>query len=498
MMMQGRNQKCNQLQSVIGIFLHSCRAPEKLINIFAHAGLSISASSILRAVKSLSVESTSLIRTMGEMGLCAIAYDNIDFQFSTDVPTVDSPGDKLVHLASALALKLDPGVKPEHLQCSDEVWDRQDIRLNPRATNPQQFVPWKTLERLAELQPQGLNHGMTRRDEFNTWVFVHTLLTHGPRSLRRLRSKLKDPPLIEGIPPYSFDETPLRAMNLNPASTGGNIEIVLNSLRQLGFGDPEQGLRDVGNRVQLIHGDLGTYEHLLSAIKQRSPEATRLDRLQFVVPIPGLFHLKMAAADAIWRIFVLCTKSTRRNPDETSFIEFLRILRPLETGKLSTKPTFRQQHEIIGDVGRTLRLDVWRVDIIKRFSGRFEDLEAYAASNPTIAELEVIARMLVEQYTAGGGVDLYAMEFDDPDNFDEQHRNIMLLHQLLLLYEELSKSMNDGDIGRIESVLVAFIPVFRATGKHKYSSRMLHFYHQLYFIYPEDLRCVATHQSTTI
>ncbi|KAF8969024.1 hypothetical protein BDZ97DRAFT_1654271 [Flammula alnicola] len=45
-LMQGRNQKTNALESIIGIFLHSCRTPEKVIDLLAHMGISISVSSL--------------------------------------------------------------------------------------------------------------------------------------------------------------------------------------------------------------------------------------------------------------------------------------------------------------------------------------------------------------------------------------------------------------------------------------------------------------------
>ena len=41
-LMQGTNQKCNALESVFGIFLHSCNTPQKVIDMLAHMGITIS------------------------------------------------------------------------------------------------------------------------------------------------------------------------------------------------------------------------------------------------------------------------------------------------------------------------------------------------------------------------------------------------------------------------------------------------------------------------
>ena len=69
-----------------------------------------------------------------------------------------------------------------------------------------------------------------------------------------------------------------------------------------------------------------------------------------------------------------------------------------------------------------------------------------------------------------------------------QHENTLILNKYLLLYKELTHAMNSGDIGRTETCIVAWILVFKATGKHKYASHMTDFLMNLHFVYPEGLR----------
>ena len=105
----------------------------------------------------------------------------------------------------------------------------------------------------------------------------------------------------------------------------------------------------------LIFEDLGAYEHLLSAIRRRAQEMDPISHLQFIVFILGLFHLKIAAADATWRIFV-APSDARKDP--TSFGKLLNLLRPHDSSKLIANAKFRQQHESITHIGAVLRLDV--------------------------------------------------------------------------------------------------------------------------------------------
>jgi hypothetical protein len=59
---QNSNERCNTLQCIFGIFLHSSGVPQRVIDVLAHAGLSISTQSITTAVKSLSKEASIQIK----------------------------------------------------------------------------------------------------------------------------------------------------------------------------------------------------------------------------------------------------------------------------------------------------------------------------------------------------------------------------------------------------------------------------------------------------
>jgi hypothetical protein len=92
---------------------------------------------------------------------------------------------------------------------------------------------------------------------------------------------------------------------------------------------------------------------------------------------------------------------------------------------------------------------------------------------------------------AGGSINkprLYQPETCFQMSRDEQHENILLLHQYLLLYEETSFAMNRGDIGRLETVFPPWIAIFRAVGKHKYSAHMTKYLTDVHFVYPPRLR----------
>jgi hypothetical protein len=60
-LMQRSNPKTNALESIIGIFLHSCGTLEKVIETLAHLGISISLNAIHNTITSLSIKSANAI-----------------------------------------------------------------------------------------------------------------------------------------------------------------------------------------------------------------------------------------------------------------------------------------------------------------------------------------------------------------------------------------------------------------------------------------------------
>ena len=108
--------------------------------------------------------------------------------------------------------------------------------------------------------------------------------------------------------------------------------------------------------------------------------------LDFVIFVMGLFHFKMACANAIWRLFIGATKC---RTDALSLIEMIGQIRPRQMGKFtSSNPGFRNMHEIIQHIGQVMCLDCWR---------QFLALDELAKSKLTWDKLESIACTLAKK-----------------------------------------------------------------------------------------------------
>ncbi|KAG1736672.1 uncharacterized protein EDB91DRAFT_1337407 [Suillus paluster] len=442
--MQSTNQRSNALQSVLGIFLQSTHTPQKVIDTLSHIGISISTNSIRAAIQSLSAKSQNTLRTIGKSLLTSYAYDNFDVDLKSQVPQAEKSNESLKHLTSGLLFPLEHGVTTDDLKCSEELWRRS--MLNPHA-QPTMLPPkrsWKDLLHIHLESRDDSTPQLSRRDQFNARMFLLDLCEHGPLYFRRFQSEVPEAEAVEEIPLIKTPITAARAMDINNSTVSGNIRTVMELLVQGGVYDPDADILD--------NPDISQYVIL------------------------------MACADAIWRIFL---QPLAAREDTTSLMRDVTQLRPKETGTYCLKPGFRRMHQLIGYAGICRRLDCWRAHVAS-IDPSHASLEAFAASEPTLDELKIIANEIALKYVANHK--LLWMRRKPREQQDMQHENALLLNKYFLLYEELSYSMNRRDIGRVETSIVAWIPILKATGKHKYATHMTNFLINTHFVFPAGLK----------
>ncbi|KAJ3559556.1 hypothetical protein NM688_g272 [Phlebia brevispora] len=487
------NQHCNALASIIGLFCHANKTPEKVIETLSRVGITISQNAIHEAIRSLSRESQEKIASLGQTLTVAYAYDNFDVDLKHSVPTLEKLGDTLQHLTSGLLFPIDHLVSADELKCS--AYLRQKSRLDDTSDKPSsQLSPPPDWRNLFKIHPEHNtidgDTGMTARDRWNAWKILQILLYHGPAYFEAFRKSLKDPETIEPIPLNHTPLTPARAMEINNGTVAGNKDALKALLAQGSVGDPhdvQEGggadVADVSDHVVLFHGDLGSGEKIHSAQLRAILEKTPLHRLQFAIFVFRLFHMKMAAVDALWRIFIK-PKSARE--DHSSPMRHAAILRPRETGIILSKPGFRRMHQLIQHDCTCQILECWRAAAMKLHSD-VRTLDDYAAKKPTFEQLKDLADHIALNYVARQS------HFGDlrerpEDQRDKQFENALLANQYYLLYEETCYAMNAGDIGQVELTFAPWACIFKATGKHKYATQVVKHTTDVHFFFPEGLK----------
>ncbi|KAF5324267.1 hypothetical protein D9619_011146 [Psilocybe cf. subviscida] len=505
--MQNANENCNYLQSVLGFFFHSTAVPEKVIETLAHAGLSISLTSIHRAIKSLSSDAAQAVRGAVRTLKAGFAYDNFDSTFKVSEPTVQHRS-IFVSATSATVIPLYDVVNAEVLRCSNQLWEKDP--LNPRKSVHTVMIDYNNLGKLHEdnpifnsiAGPGELDDSMAEDDESlkdedveptpyietNAWHIRNILIEHGPACLKRFSKENGQPKPINQIPVHQTTQIPCRAMNIKESTADGNIEVIETLLRQGGIGDPRDAGFDPANDVDMseyvvfAHGDLLTKERVESAQKSRRIEDTPKRRFQFVVFIPGLFHFKMAAADAIWRTWV---QPVAGRKDPNSLSRHIGILRPEETGKFASKPGFRRMHDVIHHDIWASMLDCWKLEVARE-DPRWVSLNAFAHDKPSWDLIIKLSNRIARKHI-GTTHTISDERFKPLEKRDIVNENQLLRNRDELLYLELSHAMNNGDIGRVEATFLPWVYMFRATGKHKYAAHTVRFMFHLREFYPPEL-----------
>ncbi|KAF8257523.1 hypothetical protein EI94DRAFT_1629719 [Lactarius quietus] len=234
--------------------------------------------------------------------------------------------------------------------------------------------------------------------------------------------------------------------------------------------------------VLLIHGDLLTKERLDTVRDSRRIEDTPKNQFQYVVFVPGLFHYKMACVDALWRTYL---QNKDGHEDVNSTFQHAGILRPQETGILTTKPGFCWMHDVVHHELRAAILECWQTEASLSQPGVMS-LKQFAESKPDWDLIVKLSEGIVWKYV--GTTESLSKSYAKPETErDQQFENQSLHNRDYLLYVDLCNAINCGDIRRMESSFLPWIYVFCGTGKHKYTSQLARFLRHLHDVYPAEL-----------
>jgi hypothetical protein len=492
-MMLGWSTRSNSLQVITGIFLHTIRAPTSIIQFLAKIGVCVSTTSIETAITSLAAQAAKRVWVEGSKLTYSLAFDNLDIMLRTQIPTQDGKWEELAHVCTGtlVPLFLPQAVTWEHLRCADRIWKKLFGELKPHNKKAEAHVPYEKLAAaLDEMYPDVPKgpRNLSRQQRFVKWLYLKALVEHGPSFFNQYSTRLKDvqPEHVKAIPLRKTSQIPLHALDHEVSSVNGTISAILGFLRQMGVWTSKEdspSAKKMDNEVLFVHCDLGALEKVSSGSKVRTEDVSFEQRLQFVIPVLGLFHLKMAAADAIWRILINRQSKMGRD-DPNSFLSFVSKLRPADTPAFTSKkgPGFRKMHDVILHVGIASRLDLWRL-CAKKLAMKHESLQAFAASEPMFEQLVEMAEDMAAEFGDDNGRGLQDLR-ELGDQRDKAYENVQIQDHLLVMYEELSYGMNYGDIGLVELSMLPWTIIFKACGKFKYAIYLTKTLYNLHFIYP--------------
>jgi hypothetical protein len=291
----------------MGFFMKSTCVPEKVVEVLAHAGLSISLSSIHNAVMSVSKEISSKIRSEVHTLWAAFAYNNFNITFKTSQPTLEN-WSSFVSTTSATVVPLF-GIDESNaiaLKCSAELW-ASDHR-NPLLSVTPLMNKMRAMMDLHKKDTYSHQINPTKPSPWTAAFAWHVwaILINQHQKFKHFLMDLGELETIKRIPIHTTHQIPCRAMDIKQSTTDGNVKVLEDLFWQGGIGDKCDSSFNVDHNVDmtehiiLVHGDLLTKERLDTVCNSWQIEYTPKNRFQYVIFLPGLFHYKMACADALW------------------------------------------------------------------------------------------------------------------------------------------------------------------------------------------------------
>ena len=433
-----------------------------------------------------------MIEAAGSSRACTMVYDNLVVDFGSPAQSaVDKSNQSLHHFTTSTYINHCYDV--EDLRCADEV--RKTDPYNDQDGDSKEYG--FDLTDLLEIPSVIDDHGLTGHQRFFAWALRKTLCEHGPAFFRTFRKELGAPDVVRQIPVCKTEQIPVKAMKLDNSTVSGNIDAMEGIQQQGGLKkkDPEHPtlLTDVPEYVQLVCGDLGTAERIESGKRRRAMDLFPSNTLSDMIFIPGMFHVKMALVDMLWRLFI---KPFSDISESTSAISATKYLCPRtkDTNKLlKGPPTYQQMKRFLNHLGRAEQLCCWKTALIDRFGPTawtdFDNKRLFSKLSEQINwdDILELSYTLVRTWFDFAEVEKRRKN-TSIESRDKQLENTMLRNTYILLYEETIYAMNYGDEGRLERCLIDWIPAFRAVRKHKYAFHLMKFYVKVNHVYPDKLK----------
>ncbi len=420
----------------MGFFLRSKQCPKVILETLAHIGISVSVQSVARMVNSLSKKVEERLQTLeGNMNR---VYDNFDMDFTVAHPT---PDHQKTHLSATAATF----VPYNNIDCNcdlrftKELQETSTYNINLNPDDLRIYKPW--FDNILPKSPMILSTGPGRKSLYDafTWHVRSILIEHGGPGFSKFKSELGQPESIQSLSVKTTFQYPGWAMHTDESTYNGNWEVLLNMLKQKPVSDI-----DLKEYVQLYHGDLSTKEWLDGLWRMRVIERTIKNRLDFIAFCLGLLHLWMAGGDGYWCLHI----EPKDDHDEPlGVFEYINFLWPKATAEFTAKNglSFRAMHEVIYHTTWADILDCC-MRVMKDAYG-FDTLQVYAESGPTWEDIVSVSRAIIEKYLPGAD---FTAQWEKPKTeYNTVFENMCLHNQHGLLYIELSRAMNYGDVSHI-------------------------------------------------
>ncbi|KAA8909008.1 hypothetical protein FN846DRAFT_1020806 [Sphaerosporella brunnea] len=525
--MFARSQQNNYMQTIIGFWLQSVKAPKRVIALLNRLGVSVSYGSITTAVKAVGTAAAKDLQKKVQSGcFIGICWDNLALQVGKKEETEMNRNDlELCTTAYAYELnvpKPPAGASQEDKQVYKNIREAQARNATDRKRPgiPRGLI-LKENPTYGSLKPFDfvLSSGGPHIQKYWTdIVYVHLAdicqELFGPAMGRYKRNgqRIPKPQMPENLytmPTKKTNMHPMRVFDLDESTIDGNARVIEAIVQELGITLPE-----LTDGQILITGDQMTTMRIRTLLELRHYDKLE-QRMRFAMPVSGWLHIAMNCADGI-----LKTHTGRTDgQDPGSLSRFATALgRPSVTGKVTEFDALRRLilHALKGHIIAALLEMACQIERQKgslELPATIEDLKQWIASNDwtellrrTVEYYFVIAKPgWKRQIASDEAWKEYMVHHDhimqkpkrqrSPDETefvqagfkkkwikaealkqrDTVNENFLIFIRDAMLFYDIDTAIRNGSTGRLLMLSELLTIWFHGNGKHRYARELLEF-----------------------
>ncbi|KAF9980256.1 hypothetical protein BGZ65_005350 [Modicella reniformis] len=429
-----RSRNSNYLQTIMGLYLHSSGTESEVIDVLSHAGISVSTSSILRALKQLTKDALDRVKEVVRTRAWLLVYDNINLakrKYNQRIGNEDS----------------------------FENGTTATIIVNERLHSIKKVRHQYDRLRIEDIIPD-------RDDEKH---FLSVCRFHLVDVLKRRRMAFKNCsikiPAKHILPAAKTQMHPLPSMHIDQSSVEGNLQILYHVMKHQLKLEPEWFEDDT---AVLVVGDHMTVSRLRSIMELREQDIPHFENMEWVVPVMQLFHLQMAFSNLIIRHYHGSVKTPGSIAYNVAMLNRKHIL--------GDKPDFHAARELIQHTFDAMVITAWE-DVLGT-----ADLDALMRGK-TDREINSLITLHVDTLC-----DRYFTDAGFRSQNGIASTNAALFMRDTVLFIELKAAIKVGDIGRIEEVLKSLAVLFQAAQTKNYAIELLRITCDLKHSWPQSMK----------
>ncbi|KAJ7274776.1 hypothetical protein C8J57DRAFT_1177633 [Mycena rebaudengoi] len=261
------------------------------------------------------------------------------------------------------------------------------------------------------------------------------------------------------------------------ASYDGVVRAMHQFFRQLHLDTEDEQRKTALERVIPWLGDQLTVERLRGLWKYRHEDYNSFDRLDYMIPVFGWFHLVMAFANSLHKQYLGTSANVGGLRQGFDVLNRKGLISQATKG-----PFWHNLDEAIKHISEAHFRACWLA------LGKVKTLSELKTKTPT--QLRSMASQLIREYASRAA--LARLDHMPEADQDQTKRQWTMWNSDVLPYLQLRDAIKVGDIGRMQDLLPTLLFRFAGGGNSKYTLEVLELLQGLKREWPDDIRTYIT------